>query len=191
MPEDPSPTNELLRGVEAGDRGAPAELYLRVEDELRRLAVAMMRSQPEGHTLQPTALVHEAWIKLGADQKGCWRDHGHFVATAASAMRQILVDHARAKASAKRGGSHQRQSLEALEPGVNATFDQLLALDDALAAVAREDERARRVAEMRLFGGLELREIAASLGLSPRTIDRVWQKAQGILRRELGDERVG
>ena len=191
MSEEPNPTRTVLQRIEEGDAAAPAELYELVEGELRRLAGALMRSQGEGHTLQPTALVHEAWMKLTAGEGGSWRDHGHFVATAATAMRHILVDHAREKASAKRGGTREREPLDSVDPTADDTAEQLVALDDAMARIADEDERARQVAEMRLFAGLSAEEIAAALEVSPRTVDRAWRTARDVLRAELGDERVG
>lgn len=191
MSQPSTPTKAILLRLEQGDESAPAELYGLVEAELRRLAQAQMRTQAEGHTLQVTALVHEAWMKLTAGEGGTWRDHGHFVATAASAMRQILVDHARAKASLKRGGQRQRESLEEVDPSTDGALEQLIALDEALAAVERQDERARKVAELRLFGGLTPAEIAASLSISPRSVDRAWQIARNVLQDELGEHRVG
>lgn len=169
-------------GVGAGT--AAGEVY----DQLHRLAEGYFRRQPQGHTLQPTALIHEAYLKLAGQPGGRWKDRTHFLAVAATAMRQILVDHARSRLAGRRGGGRQRITLdEAVLPSTDRDVD-LLALDEALERLARLDERKARVIELRFFAGLSVEETAAALGVSPITIKRDWSMARAWMERELEPE---
>ncbi len=159
--------------------------------ELRRLANSFLAAETAGHTLQPTALVHEAWLRLVDQERVEWRGRAHFLAIAAQAMRRILVDHARAKARDKRGGGMQAVELD---PGLYASTEpervDLLALDDALTKLRGLSERQARLVELRFFGGLPMDEVAEVLGLSLRTAEREWRFARAWLANELGGERA-
>jgi RNA polymerase sigma-70 factor, ECF subfamily len=173
-----------------GDEAALARLTPLVHAELQRIARRCMRGQPPDHTLQATALVNEAYMRLVDLQKMNWQNRAHFLAMAARLMRRILVDHARSKGSDKRGGAATKISLDDAvilphEPGPD-----LMALDDALEALAKLDERKSRVIEMKFFGGLSVEESAAVLRVSPDTVKRDWRLAKAWLLRELrGEER--
>jgi RNA polymerase sigma-70 factor, ECF subfamily len=182
---EPSEITQLLQRIEAGDRSGIDRLFTAVYKELHNLAANCFRRESEGNTLQPTALVHEAYMKL-VDQKDMhWQGRTHFFAVAAQAMRRILVDHARARGAAKRGGGKRRISLEDdVLPGVQPN-DDLLAVDDALSRLAQLDPRQAQLVELRFFGGLDVAEAAAVLGMSKRTAEREWTMARAWLRREL------
>src|SRR5262245_28588102 len=161
----------------------PPELY----DELKRLAAVHFRRQPSSHTLQPTALAHEAFLRLGSDDAERWRGRVHFLATAARAMRQILVDHARRKASGKRGGPAARKvTLVDATAADLAPRADLLDLEEALARLAALDARQARVVELRLYAGLTVEEVAEALGVSRATVEVDWRFAKAWLQRELG-----
>lgn len=158
-----------------------------VHDELRALARRHMRREGAGHTLQTTALVNEAFERLASQRSAVFRDHGHFLAIASMCMRRILVNHARDRGRLKRGGGAARLSLEdAPALASDDRLDELLAIDGALDALAREDPRACRVVECRYFAGLSVEETAEALGLSARTVKRDWLVAKTWLRRHLG-----
>jgi RNA polymerase sigma factor (TIGR02999 family) len=176
----------LLDAAAAGDRQAAADLLPLVYDELRKLAAARMAAESPGHTLQPTALVHEAYLRLigpAADHR--WEGRGHFFAAAAEAMRRILVDAARRKNREKHGGDRDRIDLDAALPIAPYPRHDLVALDAALTRLAVEDPQAARLVELRHFAGLSVAEAAQVLGVSPRTADRVWSFARAWLHREL------
>lgn len=176
---------ELLRAWSAGDEEALKKLLPLVYDELRRRAMAQMRRERADHTLQPTALVHEAYLKL-VGQKGIqWQDRAHFFGVAARAMREILVDHARARAAVKRGGLETRLSVEDAIVSVEPPTLDVLALDIALDRLAALDERQARLVELRVFSGLTIEESAEVLGCSPATVSRDWKHAQAWLRCEM------
>lgn len=158
-----------------------------VYDELRRLARLQMRDQARNHTLQPTALVHEAYARM-IDLQLNWHDRTHFLSMAARTMRRVLVDHARAKRARKRGAGAVRTSLQDAHAQTEISVD-LLALDAALEALGRQDERASRVIELYYFGGLSCREIGGALGISRATAERDLRFGRTWLRRELSDER--
>jgi RNA polymerase sigma factor (TIGR02999 family) len=163
----------------------PAALTEAVYAELRALASYFLQRERAGHTLQPTALVHEAYLKLADKTRINWRSKAHFVAVAAEAMRRVLVDHARSFRADKRGGGRARIPLEAgiLAPGTEV---DLLALDDAINKLAALDARHARVVELRFFGGLSVEQAAEVLGVSTRTVEADWSLARAWLRQEIG-----
>jgi RNA polymerase sigma factor (TIGR02999 family) len=157
-----------------------------VYDELRKLASAQLANEKPGQTLQPTALVHEAYLRLlGGASPEQWNSRGHFFAAAARAIRRILVDNARRKQTSKHGGGRVRQSLDAAEPALPEPREDLLALDEALKKLATVDARAAELVQLLYFGGLTLPDAARTLGVSPRTAGRVWAYARAWLRREI------
>jgi RNA polymerase sigma factor (TIGR02999 family) len=181
-----SQVTQLLTAVDEGDPHAAAQLLPLVYDELRRLAAARLASEPSGNTLQPTALVHEAYLRLvGAPGGDRWDHRGHFFAAAAEAMRRILIDHARRKAAARRGGVMSRRALDPDAAAVPEPDEDLLALDEALDRLAEEDPLKASLVKLRYFGGLSLVEAAAALSLSERTAGRYWAYARAWLRREV------
>ncbi len=176
---------QMLKQWATGDEAASATLMPLVYGELRRLARAYLRREREDHTLQPTALVHEAYLRLVNRSEMTWQDRAHFYGIAARLMRQILVDHARAHNAKKRGGLEQKVVLdEALDLPAKGTLD-LLALDGALQSFARSYPRKSEVVELKFFGGLEAAEIAEILRVSPKTVLRDWSFAKLWLCREL------
>jgi RNA polymerase sigma factor (TIGR02999 family) len=179
----------LLAEVRRGNKSAESQLGGAVYGELRRIASRHMRLERPGHTLQATALVNEAYMKLLVQDKD-WQNRAHFFAVASSLMRRILVDHARARASVKRGGGAARVDLDAIQQdGIFAAgpnkIEKLLILDEALSRLKLLDERHLRIVEMRFFGGMTDKEIADVLGLSERTIVREWGIARAWLHSEL------
>jgi RNA polymerase sigma factor (TIGR02999 family) len=188
------PSNDGLETGQARDAtpSLPAndDLYALAYAELRRLAHAQLRGERVGHTLNTTALVHEAYVRLAERQQG-WVDRPHFLALAAQAMRRILIDHARRHRSARRGGGdRQVVPLDQVEIPVEQRADALLALDDALTRLSAFDERRCRVVECRFFGGLSEAETAAALGVALRTVKRDWAKAKAWLYQELYSDDV-
>jgi RNA polymerase sigma factor (TIGR02999 family) len=187
----PQDVTELLLSWSGGDRDAPAKLMPLVYDELRRLARDHLRRERPGHTLQPTALVNEVYLRLVDQRRVSWQTRAQFFGLAAQLMRHVLVDHARARAAAKRGGPVHKLSLDeaCMAPGEVAA--ELVALDDALVRLAAVDERKSRVVEMRFFGGLSVEETAEALGVSDKTVMRDWRVAKVWLHRELSGEGAG
>ena len=187
----PEPITGLLTRWRHGDEGALEELVPLVYDELRRLASRAMRSESSGHTLQPTALVHEALARLmGADVP--WKDRVHFFAVATRTMRRVLVDHARAQRREKRGGGNLRVTLDE-NLGSTGRSEDLLALDETLNALARQDARKAHAVELHYFGGLSYEETAEVLQISPATVHRELRLAKAWLYDELtsgGNERA-
>ena len=175
----------ILREWSDGDQQAPARLMPLVYDELRRLARQRMSGEGAASTLQPTALVHEAYLRLVDQTRVNWQNRAHFYGVAASMMRRVLIDHARARATGKRGGSVVRLSLEDVQAPVEQRASDLVALDEALQRLAEIDERKSKIVEMRFFGGLTEEEIAAVLDTSRRTVLREWKNARLWLYREL------
>lgn len=177
---------KLLELWSNGNEEALNELMPLVYQELRRMAKRYMNNQPSGHTLQTTALIHEAYLKL-ADESGkkCWQNRAHFFAVAAQAMRHILVDHARSHQTEKRGGKTQIISLEDAIVISNERASEVIALDNALQNLSNLDERKGRVVELRYFGGLSVEETAEVLKISPQTVMRDWRFAKTWLLREL------
>jgi RNA polymerase sigma-70 factor, ECF subfamily len=183
--ESGGPVTQLLVRVQAGDSGALDRLLPLVYDELQRLARRHIRKERRNHTLQSTALVHEAYLRLVGQAPSALQTRTHFFAVAANLMREILVDHARRHKSAKRGGGAYRVTLDdALEQAPQADLD-LVALDEALLALARVDPAKARLVELRYFGGLTIEESAAVLGLSLATVKRHWSLARAWLYREI------
>ena len=188
MTAAPGAVTELLRAWSDGDEGALERLVPLVEAELRRLARGYMGRERRGHTLQVTALVNEAFLRLTDARRLRWQDRAHFLGISARLMRRVLVDHARARGYQKRGGGAQRVTLDdalvvSPEPAVN-----VLALDRALEALAAVDNRKSRTIELRFFGGLSVEETAEVLHVSPDTVKRDWRLAKLWLLRELEGE---
>ena len=175
----------LLTAWNEGDPSAQQELLPLVYDELRRLARAYLRRERPGHTLQPTALVHEAYLRLVGEGGATWQNRAHFFGIAARLMRQILINHAEARATARRGGGALRLSLAAADRLAEGPDVELMALDDALKGLSALDPRQGQIVEMRFFGGLSVEETAAVLDLSPATVKREWSAARAWLRREI------
>jgi RNA polymerase sigma factor (TIGR02999 family) len=181
-----SEVTRILSAIEQGDPNAASQLLPLVYEELRKLAAQKLAREMPGQTLQPTALVHEAYLRLvGEGEEQRWDSRGHFFAAAAEAMRRILVEIARQKASLKRGGDRDREEvvdglLAAPEPREN-----LVALDAALTRLAETDRQAAQLVQLRYFAGLPIREIAEILGISPRTTDRLWAFARAWLHEEI------
>jgi RNA polymerase sigma factor (TIGR02999 family) len=188
-PQDVAPAGEvtrLLRKWSSGDRDALETLLPLVYAELRRLAGAYLRNERAGHTLQPTALVHEAYLKLVGGAAVDWKDRAHFFGVAARAMRQVLVDHARARATGKRGLGQVFVGLDAAAgAAAPARSLDLLDLDRALSKLSGLDERQSRLVELRLFAGLTIEESAVVLGVSHATVSREWKHAEAWLQREM------
>jgi RNA polymerase sigma factor (TIGR02999 family) len=178
-----SVVTRLLEAAEAGDPKAAAELLPLVYDELRRLAAQRLAHEQPGQTLQATALVHEAYVRL-VDVKHAqhWNSRGHFFAAAAEAMRRILVDQARRKQADKRGGRGRRVSLDATDVGYTSPADDLLDIDDALTRLASEDQQAARLIQVRYFGGLSVEEAAEAIGISRSTAYEHWSYARVRLK---------
>jgi RNA polymerase sigma factor (TIGR02999 family) len=180
------PVTEILHQARAGDRQAMDRLVALVYDELHALAHRKLAFEGTGHTLQTTALVHEAYLKLVDQTRVDWQNRTHFFAVAALAMRRILVNHAETRRAAKRGGAVAPLALEEAHAAfTDVPDDRLLALDDALTRLAQFNERGARVVEYRFFGGLGYDEIAAIMGLSTITVRRAWETARAWLKREL------
>jgi len=181
-------TTEILRDIANGDTSAADRLLPLVYTQLRALAGSYMRNEPAAHTLQPTALVHEAFLKLVDQRRVDWKGRTHFFAVGAQIMRRLLVDHARARGRNKRGGGRRRI---ALDEGVKLSTrrdEDLLAVNEALEKLAKLDERQAKIVELRFFGGLTVEEVAEVLGVSKRTVEAEWTVIRAWLRRELSDE---
>jgi len=175
----------LLAELQSGDGDAVGALAELLYGELRKIAAGYLRHEREGHTLQPTALVHEAYMRLVDQRDVTWQNRAHFLGVAAQVMRRILVDHARAHRRDKRGGGAARVTLDDERVGAVEREVDLVALDDALVGLADVDPELARVVELRYFGGLTVDEAAEVLGTSPRSVDRAWATARAWLRREL------
>jgi RNA polymerase sigma factor (TIGR02999 family) len=177
-----SDVTRILLQIESGDPSAAEQLLPLVYDELRKLAAAKLAQEKPGQTLQATALVHEAYIKLvGVDPAQHWNSRGHFFGAAAEAMRRILVNQARDKGRIKRGGEFQRVDLEKIEFALDAPNGDLLAIDEAIESFAAENPECAKVVMMRFFAGLSIDESAAALGISARTAKRHWAYARAWL----------
>ncbi len=196
-PASPGEVTRLLAAARQGDASAMDRLMAVIYDELRAVARRQLRRRRPGQTLDSTALVHEAWLKLGGQAGGgAWQDRAHFLSVAGVAMRHILVDAARRRAASKRGGEDLRVTFDELRPArdapeADAFAVEVLDLDRALTALAALDERLGRLVELRFFAGLTEDEAAEALGTSGRTVRRDWRKARAFLSRFLGDETAG
>jgi RNA polymerase sigma factor (TIGR02999 family) len=180
----------ILNRAQQGDPKAAGELLPLVYDELRRVAAARMAGGAPGHTLQPTALVHEAWLRLvGNDSLAQFQGRTHFFAAAAEAMRHILIDHARRKQALRHGGGQQRVAVDDLEIAAPAEDDELLAVDEALERLARLDPAKAELVKLRYFVGMTLEEAAAALGLSEPAAKRRWALARAWLFHEISSQR--
>ena len=181
----PNEITEQLIAWSKGDDAALEQLIPAVYQELRRMADHYLRGEDSGHSLQPTALVHEAYLRLIDQTKVEWQNRAHFFGVAAQMMRRILIDHAKAKHRVKRGGTAVKVMLDENVNFTQERASELLALDDALQSLARMDERKSRIVELRYFGGLTVEETAEVLGISDKTVMRDWNLAKAWLYREL------
>lgn len=181
----------ILNAIEQGDPKASDELLPLVYEELRLLAAQKLSHEPPGQTLQATALVHEAYIRLVGDEPQSWNSRGHFFAAAAEAMRRILVEDARRKRRIKHGDGLRRVDFDNMEVAAEGLPESVIALDEALARLFKEDRLAAELVKMRYFAGLTLAQTAEALGVSPRTADRCWAYAKAWLYHEIAKGEPG
>jgi RNA polymerase sigma factor (TIGR02999 family) len=191
QPDPPSGVTELLRRWNLGDRGAMDRLMPIVYDELRRLAAGYLKGERRDHTLQPTALVHEAYLRLVRQDRVEWQNRAHFFGIAARMMRRVLVDHARRRQAGKRDAGGFRLTLQVGDALEVSRDPELLELDEALVRLERLDVDQARVVELRFFGGLTVEETATVLGISTATVKREWRTARAFLRQEMDDRDAG
>ena len=184
-----SDVTQILNAIERGDARATDELLPLVYEELRLLAAQKLSHESPGQTLQATALVHEAYLRLVGDKPQSWQNRGHFFAAAAEAMRRILVDNARRKQTQKCGGGRARVALDDANVADPATPEELMTLDDALARLATEDPQAAGIVKLRLFAGLSTDQAAQAIGVSRATAYRQWTYARAWLRSEIRGDR--
>ncbi len=177
----------VLDAIDRGESQAAEQVLPLVYNELRNVATARMLQESGGHTLQPTALVHEAWLRLVGDGSQNWKNRAYFFAAAAEAMRRILVDHARRKSRLKHGGGQERLNIEDLDVAEPAPDDKILMVDDALAQLERSNPERARVVVMKFFGGMTNKEVADTLGIGERSVDRHWMCAKAWLFQKLHD----
>jgi RNA polymerase sigma factor (TIGR02999 family) len=185
MGESAEAVTQILEAVGAGNEQAAEQLLPLVYDELRRLAAARMAREAPGQTLQPTALVHEVWLKLAGSDRQQWRGRSHFFGAAAEAMRRILIDRARSKAAEKRRGAQSLEELHESEIELPVPTEEVLAVHEALDGLAAQDARAAEVVKLRYFVGMTIPQIAEALELAPRTVDRHWAFARAWLKRAI------
>ena len=185
MSANKTDVTRILDAVRQGNVRATNELLAAVYQELRRLAAVKLGQEPAGHTLQATALVHEAYIRLVGAEDQSWEGRGHFFAAAAEAMRRILIEKARHKRRRKRGADWQRIDLEDATLAIEGPCEDVIAVDEALTKLGQEDKIVADLVKMRYFAGLNLDEIAKILGISRRTADRYWAYARAWLHREI------
>ncbi len=188
MNDTPADITSLLHAAASGDRRELDALMSAVYQDMRRLAMSHMDNERRNHTLQPTALVHEAYVKLLDQHRTDWKDRLHFFSIASRIIRRILIDHARATAAAKRGGSITRVSIGDYDVAAPARDVDLLALDEAMGELAQLDEQQARIVELRYFGGCTIDEIAELLSLGKRTVDRQWHAAKAWLFERLRED---
>jgi RNA polymerase sigma factor (TIGR02999 family) len=185
---DTAPVTNVLEAISRSEEGASEKLLPLVYAELRCLAGARLAHEMSGQTLQPTALVHEAWLRLVSDPHRTWQNRAHFFGAAAEAMRRILIERARHKSRLKHGGGQARLNIEDLELADTTADDKVLLVDEALKQLKMEEPELERIVVLKFFGGLDNDEIAASLGLSKRTLDRQWAYAKAWLFRRISQE---
>jgi RNA polymerase sigma factor (TIGR02999 family) len=171
--------------IDESDLQAAGDLLPLVYDELRKLAAARLAGENNAHTLQPTALVHEAWLRLAGAKEQAWQNRGHFFAAAAEAMRRILIDRARRKHALKRGANFAAIDLDSVDVAATADDESLLRIDEALQKLAAHDAQAAALVKLRFFAGLNYQEAARAMGISERTAKRCWTFARAWLYREL------
>ncbi len=188
MKPTPGEVTQLLSSVSCGDAESLAELLVVVYEELKQVAANTMRAERADHTLQPTALVHEAFVRLVGQEQVNWRNRTHFFGAAAEVMRRVLVDHARRRKSAKRGGGRPAERLDEALVIFETHSANLLELDDALKRLAELDLRQARIVELRFFGGLSIDQTARLLNISPSAVDRGWRLARAWLMKERTSE---
>ncbi|HEX5136536.1 MAG TPA: ECF-type sigma factor [Planctomycetota bacterium] len=187
MSEPPGSPEKILARLDRGDPSASAELLPLVYTELRGLARGFMAAERPG-TLQTTALVHEAYLRIAGTRGEGWNGRAHFFGAAAEAMRRILVERARARGRLRRGGDRRRLDLDTLDLAADEGAVDVIAVDEAVAKLAAKDPRSAEVVRLRFFAGLDVPEIAAVLGVAPRTVKREWVFARAWLLKELGEE---
>ena len=186
-----SEVTQILEAVGRGEKQGAEALFPLVYDELRRLATARMAQEDAGHTLQPTALVHEVWLQLVGAGDRTWNNRRHFFGAAADAMRRILIDNARRKSALKRGGGQERVDLQELEIAVAVKDDDLLEVNAALERFAAQDQQKAELVKLRYFTGLTIEEAAEILGISTPTAKRWWAYARAWLHKEIEDQKNG
>jgi RNA polymerase sigma factor (TIGR02999 family) len=177
----------IFDAINRGEADAPDKLLPLVYDQLRNLAAARMLQESAGHTLQPTALVHEAWLRLASDGNQNWKGRAYFFAAAAEAMRRILVEHARRKARLKHGGGQERLNIEDMDLAESAPDDKILLVDEVLQDLERSNPERARVVVLKFFGGMTNKEVAGTLDISERSVDRHWVCAKAWLFQRLQD----
>jgi RNA polymerase sigma-70 factor, ECF subfamily len=187
-PPDSAAVTRLLGALNDGDASAREALLLHLYNDLRRQASSYFRGQRADHTLQPTALVHEAFLRVAGSANITWESRSHFLAVASKAMRNVLADHARQRRAEKRGGTWERVALTGLGSDGGERMIDALDLDEALMALQTEDERQARIVELRFYGGLSIDEVGHVLGISPRTVDLDWRMARAWLRNRLDEQ---
>jgi RNA polymerase sigma factor (TIGR02999 family) len=180
---------QILNAAQSGDAMAAEKLLPVLYNELRQMAARKMAAETGGHTLQPTALVHEAWLRLVGDDQRAWPSRAYFFAAAAEAMRRILVEHARRKHALKRGGEFVREELDESSIVLSAPPDELLAINDALEKLGMEDRPAAELVKLRYFVGMTMEEAASALDMAPRSAERLWTYARAWLQREIRKQR--
>jgi RNA polymerase sigma factor (TIGR02999 family) len=185
---DGSDITRMLQAASAGGKLPSGDLLPLVYDELRRLASADMRGEAPGHTLQPTALVHEAWIRLTSKDERLWNDRAHFFRAAALIMRRILVDRARSKSRLKRGGGSERIDISEIDLVQTTTEDRVLLINEVLERMEKENPEAAQLITMKFFGGLSNSEIVEALGIPERSVERRWSHAKASLFRMIQKE---
>ena len=184
-----SDVTRILERAQAGDPQAASELLPLIYDELRKLATAKMANEMPGHTLQPTALVHEAWLRLVGKQDQKWNGRAHFFGAAAEAMRRILIENARRKRAARHGGRQARLDIQEIEIAAAPTDDELLAVNEALEKLTARDKQKAELVKLRYFVGLTTQEAAEVLGISVPTADRWWNFSRAWLFGEIEREK--
>jgi RNA polymerase sigma factor (TIGR02999 family) len=183
-----SDVTQVLQAMSQGDAQASEQLLPLVYEELRRVAVARMAQEAAGQTLQPTALVHEAWLRLVGDGDRTWQNRAHFFGAAAEAMRRILIENARRRSRLKRGGDLARVDIADVDVAAATPDDKVLLINEALQAMEQDDPEKARVVVMKFFGGLTNQEVAESLGVTERTVERHWAFAKAWLFRTIRGE---